>query len=99
VGQGLLAELGGAGRAEQLSHYCRSKPTFNRLISCLQFERLIFEIVVCGLCKWWGSMPCDLLSSPILAENTLVHLGSNAFQCPFGLKDAPKLPSQKVPEI
>jgi hypothetical protein len=29
VGQGLLAELGGAGRAEQLSHCCRSKITLD----------------------------------------------------------------------
>jgi hypothetical protein len=41
------------------------------------------EIVVAGLCKWWGSMPCD----PILTENTPAHLGSNAFQAAsFGHK-------------
>jgi hypothetical protein len=44
------------------------------LISCLQFERLneviqvLEEIVVCGTFKWWGTIPCDSLSKPIVAE-------------------------------
>jgi len=27
------------------------------------------ENVVAGLCKWWGSIPCD----PTLTENALAH--------------------------
>jgi hypothetical protein len=46
------------------------------------------EIVVAGLCSWWGSMPCDLFSNPILTEKTPVQLGCNAFGNVFGLKGA-----------
>ena len=31
-------------------------------------------------CKWWGSVPCDLLRNPKVAENILARLGSNAFR-------------------
>jgi hypothetical protein len=54
------------------------------------------EIVAAGLCNWWGSMPCDLFSNPILTEKTPVQLGCNAFGNAFGLKG---VPSQKAPEI
>jgi hypothetical protein len=30
--------------------------------------------------KWWGLMPCDLLSNPMVAEYTLARLGFNAFR-------------------
>jgi hypothetical protein len=26
------------------------------------------EIGVCGTFKWWGTIPCDSLSKPIVAE-------------------------------
>jgi len=31
-------------------------------------RREVKEIWFAGLCKWWGAMPCDLLSKPIVAE-------------------------------
>jgi hypothetical protein len=38
------------------------------------------EEIVGRDCNWWGSMPCDLFSNPILTEKTLVQLGCNAFR-------------------
>jgi hypothetical protein len=44
------------------------------------------EILVAGLCNWWGStgsMRCDLLSNPIVAEKTPQCVG---LKVPFQAK-------------
>jgi hypothetical protein len=51
------------------------------------------KFVVCGTLQVVGlDLPCDLLSNPILTENTLVKLGSNTFQAApsFG-RNAPEI--------
>jgi hypothetical protein len=89
-------ELGGAEQAEQLSHYCCSENNLGwSLISCLQFERLM-RLFICRkkivVWKWWGLMPCDLLSNPMVAEYTLARLRFNAFRLEDRLSFGYKIP-------
>lgn len=55
------------------AHFARKQlwVVFDLLLAIRTVDEVIYlqeEIVVCGTLKWWGTMPCDLLGKPIMAE-------------------------------
>jgi hypothetical protein len=65
--------LGGAGPAEnQVINVAQKQPWVSDLLLAIrEVDEVIHmqeEIVVCGTFKWWGTIPCDSFSKPIVAE-------------------------------